>query len=103
MEIKKDMTAGQTLLLTPQQLRMARAGLGMNVRELAQLAEVAPYTITRFETGRGGMHRRTMTAIREALENSGIEFLPGNGHGPGVRLKNRHDAANADAAAATQS
>ena len=40
--------------LTPQQLRMARAGLGVNVRDLAKMAEVAPYTITRFETGRGG-------------------------------------------------
>jgi len=72
--------------LTPQQLRMARAGLGMNVRDLASRASVAPYTITRFETGRGGMHPRTMLALRTVLESAGIEFLS-QGTGMGVRLR----------------
>lgn len=74
-------------MLTPDQVRMARAALRLGVRELAELANVNPGTISRFETGKGGMHAATQDAVRRALEDAGIEFVAENGGGPGVRLR----------------
>lgn len=65
---------------------MARAALGLGVREVAALAEVSTNTITRLERG-DALYPRTVEAIRAALEVAGVEFIPENGGGPGVRLK----------------
>lgn len=67
------------------QCKMARVAVGLGVRELAELADVAPSTVTRFERG-DGVHTRTVAAMRAALENAGVEFIPENGGGAGVRL-----------------
>ena len=37
-------------MLTPIQIRMARAALGWGVRDLAKKAGLAPNTVSRFET-----------------------------------------------------
>jgi transcriptional regulator with XRE-family HTH domain len=65
---------------------MARAALGLGVRELAALAEVSPDTVARLERGEV-LKDATVTAIRTALEAAGVDFIPENGGGPGVRLK----------------
>lgn len=72
------------------QCKMARAALGLGVRELAELADVSPATITRLERGEELMPR-TITAIRQALESAGAIFIPSNGNGPGVRLRDRQE------------
>ncbi|MBB2199364.1 helix-turn-helix domain-containing protein [Gluconacetobacter sp. 1c LMG 22058] len=72
--------------MTPEQCKMARAGLGLGVRELAELAQVSTNTITRLERGES-LYSRTVEAIRVALETAGVEFIPENGGGAGVRLK----------------
>ncbi len=69
--------------MTPEQCKMARAGLGLGVRELADIAKVSTNTITRFERGEP-LKERTLDAIRAALESGGVEFT--NGDQPGVRL-----------------
>lgn len=46
-------------------------------------------TISRFEVGQGETHQATMTVIKTALEENGVEFIPENGGGAGVRLKER--------------
>ena len=63
---------------------MARAALGLGVRELAEKAKVSPDTIARFERGEP-LRERTVDAIRAALEAAGVEFT--NGGQPGVRLR----------------
>ena len=68
------------------QCRMARAALQLGVRELAETARVSPTTITRVERGEA-LYPRTLEAIRAALEAAGVEFIPQNGGGVGVRLK----------------
>jgi transcriptional regulator with XRE-family HTH domain len=68
------------------QCKMARAALGLGVRELADLAKVSPDTIARLERGEP-LKERTVDALRVALENAGVEFIPENGGGPGVRLR----------------
>ena len=65
---------------------MARTALRLSVRELAQLAEVAPNTVTRIEAGLPA-NTSTLRAIQRALAGAGIEFIDENGGGPGVRLR----------------
>ncbi|WP_072071626.1 helix-turn-helix domain-containing protein [Rhodovulum sulfidophilum] len=65
---------------------MARSGLSMGVRELAEAAGVSTNTITRLEKGEA-LKPRTLEAIQSALESAGVEFIPENGGGPGVRLR----------------
>lgn len=72
--------------MTPEQCKMARAGLGLGVRELAALAEVSTNTITRLERGEA-LYPRTIDTIRSALEAAGVQFIPENGGGAGVRLR----------------
>ncbi len=60
--------------------------MGLGVRELATLAKVSPDTIARFERGET-LRERTVQDIRAALESAGVQFIPQNGGGAGVRLK----------------
>jgi len=73
---------------TPEQIRMARAGIGVSVRQLAEMSGVAESTILRFESSKGGMQTGTLTRIRNALEGKGVVFIDADDAiGPGVRLK----------------
>lgn len=63
---------------------MARAGLGLGVRELAAAADVSTNTIARLERGEA-LYPRTVASIRAALEQAGVEFT--NGDEPGVKLR----------------
>jgi transcriptional regulator with XRE-family HTH domain len=65
---------------------MARAALGLGVRDLARAAGVSPDTIARLERGEA-LRTNTVAAIRAALEAAGVAFISANGGGPGVRLK----------------
>ena len=71
--------------MIPSQCRMARAALQIGIRDLAELAKVAPSTIARFEAGEE-LKERTIEALRAALEKAGVEFIAENGGGAGVRL-----------------
>ena len=71
------------MILLPVQCRMARAALGLGVRELAVLAKVSVDTVARFERG-DELKERTVEALQRALEAAGVEFT--NGDKPGVRL-----------------
>jgi transcriptional regulator with XRE-family HTH domain len=64
--------------LDATQCKMARAALGIGVRELAARAVVSPDTVSRLEKGER-LHQRTVIAIREALQDAGVEFLPDGG------------------------
>ncbi len=66
------------------QSKMARAALGLGVRELAELAKVSPDTIARLERGEV-LRDRTVEDIRRALEAAGVQFT--NGDQPGVKLR----------------
>jgi transcriptional regulator with XRE-family HTH domain len=70
------------------QLRMARAALKMGVRELGELAQVSPNTVTRIEADLPS-NPSTIMAVRTALEKAGVEFVAENGGGAGVRLKKK--------------
>lgn len=50
------------------------------------MAKVSTSTITRLEAGEE-LKPRTVEAIQHALEAAGVEFIPENGGGVGVRLR----------------
>lgn len=73
--------------MTPSQCRAARALVGMSQDRLAEVSDVAKRTIASFEREGRQPYQRTIAALQLALENAGIEFIPENGSGPGVRLQ----------------
>lgn len=79
-------TSRDLRLIMPVHSRMARAALGLGVRDLAKLAYLSPNTIARFERG-DDVSEKTIYTIRNTLEKAGIEFIYKNGGGSGVRLR----------------
>ncbi len=75
------------MTISPAQCRAARAMLDLDQRQLAMAAQVAHRTLVDFERSARTPHARTLAAIRAALEAAGVEFIPENGGGPGVRLR----------------
>lgn len=73
--------------MKPSQVRMARAALKWSLATLAEASGVHRNTISNFETGRYGGSESAILAIRQALEEAGVEFIDENGGGVGVRLK----------------
>ncbi len=67
---------------------MARAALGISVRELSVRTGVADSTILRFETGKGGILAANLDRLQTTLEAGGIIFVAADPTGgPGVRLR----------------
>ena len=71
---------------TAVQCKMARAGLGLGIRELAVAAECAPATIVRLEAGEN-LHKRTIKAIKETLEEAGAIFFITDDGNDGVAIQ----------------
>jgi transcriptional regulator with XRE-family HTH domain len=74
--------------MLPEQCKMARVGLGWGVRDLAAKAKVSTETVVRFENGEQ-LREPTLAKLIAAIERMGVEFIPENGGGPGVRLAKR--------------
>lgn len=73
--------------MTPAQCRAGRALLELTQPLLASAASVSLSTVVDFEKQRRQVSKRSVAAIRSALEASGVVFLDENGNGPGVALK----------------
>lgn len=84
-------------MITSQQMRAARALLGIDQRQLAELAGLSLPTIQRMEASNGQVRGvvDTLVKVIGALEGAGIELLgenaPSIGSGRGVRLRERAD------------
>jgi transcriptional regulator with XRE-family HTH domain len=72
--------------IIPAQLRAARALVGWSRAKLADAAGTTERTIARFEDGLTVPRASTAAAIRAAFEAVGVQFIPENGAGAGVRL-----------------
>lgn len=92
-------------MLTPAQLRAARALLGIDQKTLADWAGVSLPTIQRMEASEGYVRGvvDTLTKVVAALETGGIELIGENAAsaagGRGVRLRERQHVATRDASA----
>ena len=76
-------------MITSGQIKAARAMLGMTVAQMAQLAGIGFTTMVRLESADGvpAGNVKTLTAVKSAIEKSGIEFLGSPEEGAGVRWK----------------
>ena len=79
------------LKVSIRQIKAARALLGWSQEELASRSRLSIPTIKRLEAAEGevGGRDETREAIVGALQEGGIEFIPENGGGIGVRLAKR--------------
>ena len=71
--------------MTPEQSIEARRLLGWSQSSLASAADLALPAIVAFEDGSPST-ADVILSIQTALEAAGVEFIPGNGGGAGVRL-----------------
>ena len=76
-------------IITRAQLRAARSLLEWSQDQLATASGVSLPTIKRLEPGTGLFSTRvdTLEKLTRALEAAGVEFIPENGGGAGVRLR----------------
>jgi len=74
-------------MVTPRQIRAARALLGWSQQHLADKAIVSLNAVARLEKAKVDPRLSTLTAIEKALAKAGVEFLPADQKGEGVRLK----------------
>ncbi|KAB2716962.1 helix-turn-helix domain-containing protein [Brucella intermedia] len=77
-------------MITPEQIRGARAMLGMTQAELAKLSGLSTTGLNNIERGSADPKASTLSAIQLALEGRGVVFLANGDNrdgGPGVRLK----------------
>ena len=77
--------AASWTLLTPAQIRAARAMLDWTQGELAKRAGISKTGLNNIERGSADPKASTLTAIWRAIEDAGVEFT--NGDEPGVKLK----------------
>jgi transcriptional regulator with XRE-family HTH domain len=80
--------------ISPQQCRAARAILDWTRAELAARAKVGMMTLADFEGEKRVPYDRTLADVRRALEDGGVVFTDGNGHGPGVAPARPDDVPN---------
>lgn len=76
-------------MIAPEQIRAARGMLKWSARKLAEETGISLPTVQRMERD-GGLDNtlnKNVVAVQKALEKAGIEFLPENGGGVGVRLR----------------
>jgi predicted transcriptional regulator len=74
-------------MISPEQIRGARAMLGLTQAELATKAGISTTGLNNIERGSADPKASTLKAIRAALEDAGAQFIDQNGGGAGVRLK----------------
>ncbi|WP_245467632.1 MULTISPECIES: helix-turn-helix transcriptional regulator [unclassified Mesorhizobium] len=74
-------------MLTSAQCRAARALVDWSREMLSERSKVSHRSIVDFERGAREPRVLTKEALARALEAAGVEFIPENGGGAGVRLK----------------
>lgn len=85
-----DRAHSQADVLTPKQLRAARALAGWSREDLAKHSGVPEITTRQFELGKTDPRQTTVHKWRRALEKAGVVFLDADDEwGAGVRLRKK--------------
>lgn len=74
-------------MITASQCRAARGLLNWTQDDLAKASKVGVVTVRQFEAGNAVPRSSTLTVVTQAFEVAGVEFIPENGGGAGVRLR----------------
>jgi transcriptional regulator with XRE-family HTH domain len=72
---------------TVSQFRAARGLIGWTQSDLAAEAGLSLPTVKRLELDTAAVSDEARGKMRTALESAGVQFIPDNGGGPGVRLR----------------
>lgn len=83
-------------MMTSAQSRAARALLDWSQEQLAAAAHLGVSTIRDFEKGRRVPTHNNLAGMVAALKGAGVEFIPENGGGAGVRLRHAKKPAHPD-------
>ena len=73
--------------LSAAQSRAARGLLDWSQTELASRSNLSESTIRDFEKGRRVPSPNNLAAVARAIEAAGLEFIPENGGGAGIRFR----------------
>ena len=76
--------------MTGNQLKAARALIGMEQTDVAREAGISINTVRNMEAKGAeivSVRLNTLHKVQAALEAAGIEFIPENGSGAGVRIR----------------
>ena len=73
-------------MITPRQIRAARALLDWSQQDLADKSIVSLNALARLERGTVDPRASTLSAVEKALMRAGIESIPEADRGEGVRL-----------------
>lgn len=82
--------------MTPAQSRAARGLVDWSQSELGARSNLSESTIRDFEKGRRVPSVNNLAAMVRALEAAGVQFVPENGGGAGVRLAKRADGTSGE-------
>jgi transcriptional regulator with XRE-family HTH domain len=74
-------------MLKPEQIRGARAMLGLTQAEVAKRAGISTTGLNNIERGISDPKASTLTSIQQVLEAAGVDFT--NGGEPGVKLRRK--------------
>ena len=75
--------------MTPAQCRAARGLLNWTQDDLAAKSGASVVTVRNFENEKSSPQKGTVALIERAFDAAGVDFIPENGGGPGVRLRAR--------------
>ncbi len=73
--------------ISPATCRAARGLVDLTQKQLAEAALVGLSTVKAFEAGGSTPMANNLRAMQAALEALGVEFIPENGGGAGVRMR----------------
>ncbi|PHZ84035.1 helix-turn-helix domain-containing protein [Paremcibacter congregatus] len=74
-------------MIKSAQCRAARGLIQWSQNDLASASEISSVTIRNFEKDKTVPQKATLIVLRQTFEAAGVEFIPENGGGVGVRLK----------------
>ncbi len=74
-------------MITPAQMRAARGLLGWKQSDLAKACGLSLTALNNIERGAADPRASNLGKIEKAFEEAGVQFIPENGGGAGVRLK----------------
>lgn len=78
--------------ITPSQIRMAKAALGLSNPELSKLTGLNRNTINAAEKSGGSPSRSTRLQLRQFFETQGVIFVEENGGPAGIRFADQSKA-----------
>jgi transcriptional regulator with XRE-family HTH domain len=86
--------------ITAEQIKAARAALGLTVKSISDATDIGLATLKRYEASTGVPKSRKghLEKLRQFFEAAGIEFIGTADEGPGIRLWKEGRPAAGDAA-----